>query len=49
MHWGRHKENGIWRAPTPRRKLIWRRHDSLFIAFGRTRIRLVKPWRKARP
>lgn len=49
--WGKSKENGIWlyrpRA-TGRRyktKVLWRDHDSLFIAWRRVRIRLMKPWR----
>lgn len=49
MMWGRHKENGIWRSTTSRRRILWRNRDSLFIAFGRTRIRLMKPRRRSRP
>lgn len=42
--WGRSKENGIWWGGKSRRKLLFRRHDSLFIAFGRLRIRVMKWW-----
>lgn len=49
MMWGKCKENGIWRAPTRKRRLLWRGHDSLFIAFGRTRIRLMKPGQGSAP
>lgn len=50
MMWGRHKENGIWRASVPRRRLMWRNHDSLYVALGRFRFRLMKPrrWRRQR-
>jgi hypothetical protein len=43
--WGRRRENGMWLAATPRRRLMhpWNtpRHDSVFIAIGRLRIRLI--------
>lgn len=45
--WGRAKENGIWLASVPRRKLMWRGHDSLYVAAGRLRLRLMKPARWA--
>jgi hypothetical protein len=43
--WGKHKENGIWRARLvrPRWRVMWRGHDSLYVAFGRLRLRLMKP------
>jgi hypothetical protein len=40
--WGKHKENGVWLAETPRRRFMWRGHDSLFIAAGRLRVRIMK-------
>jgi hypothetical protein len=46
MMWGRHKESGVWRAGAPKRKMLWRGHDSLYIAAGRIRIRLMKPWQR---
>lgn len=41
--WGHSGMNGIWRAPTKRYRVLWRKHDSLFVAVGRTRVRLMKP------
>jgi hypothetical protein len=43
LMWGRHKENGVWWASRSRRRLMWRRHDSLYVALGRFRLRLMKP------
>jgi hypothetical protein len=45
LMWGKHGENGIWRATRSARRLLWRGHDSLYIAMGRFRLRLMKPWR----
>lgn len=42
--WGKHRENGVWLASVARRRLMWRGHDSLFVAAGRLRLRLMKPW-----
>jgi hypothetical protein len=43
--WGRAKENGIWLASVPRRRLCWRGHDSLYVAASRLRLRLrVMKW-----
>lgn len=44
--WGRRKENSIWLATKSRRRVLLRGHDSLFIAFGRARLRIMKPRRK---
>jgi hypothetical protein len=44
MMWGRHRENGVWLATKPRRRLLWRGHDSLYVALGRLRLRIMKPW-----
>lgn len=41
--WGQLGENAVWLATRPRKRFIWRRHDSLFIALGRFRLRLMKP------
>lgn len=41
--WGRLHENGVWIAPTSKRRLMLRNHDSLYIALGRLRIRIMKP------
>jgi hypothetical protein len=46
MMWGKRKENGIWRprVDRPRWRIMWRGHDSLYIAAGHWRVRLMKPW-----
>lgn len=44
MMWGRRKENGIWRGSVSRRRVMWRGHDSLYVAAGCWRLRLMKPW-----
>lgn len=44
MMWGKTKENGIWLATKGRRRLMFRDHDSLYVALGRLRLRLMKPW-----
>lgn len=41
--WGKREENGIWLARAPRRRLLFRDHDSLYVAAGRLRLRLMKP------
>jgi hypothetical protein len=43
MMWGRRRENGIWLASVPRFRLMFRGHDSLYIAAGRLRLRVMKP------
>ncbi len=43
MMWGRRKENGVWLSEVSRRRVMWRGHDSLFVAFGRLRLRIMKP------
>ena len=40
--WGKYKENGFWLASVSRRRLLWRNHDSLYVALGRFRMRLMK-------
>jgi hypothetical protein len=42
---GATRETGIWRGSKSRRRLLWRGHDSLFIALGRWRLRVMKPGR----
>ena len=42
--WGKAKENGVWLSSKRRRRLRWRGADCLFIAAGRLRLRLMKPW-----
>jgi hypothetical protein len=44
VHWGKCRENGIWLASVPKRRLMFRAHDSLYVALGRLRLRLMKPW-----
>jgi len=44
MYWGKTKENGIWTSTKSKNKFLFRNHDALFIALGRLRIRLMKPW-----
>lgn len=45
VHWGTRRENGIWLASTSRRRLLlpWSspRHDAVFIAAGRLRVRVI--------
>ncbi len=48
MMWGKHKENGIWRNNKRRYRFIWSGHDSLYIAAGKFRMRLMKPHRLRR-
>lgn len=43
MKWGKRKENGIWLSRVSRRRLMWRGHDSLYVALGRVRLRIMKP------
>ena len=43
--WGKRKENGVWLASTSRRRLMFRGHDSLFVALSRLRVRIMKPGR----
>lgn len=43
MMWGSRKENGIWRASYPNWRLMFRGHDSLYVAAGRMRLRVMKP------
>ena len=45
--WGTHKENGIWIGSKSRRRLLFRKHDSLFVALGRLRLRIMKPKKPA--
>jgi hypothetical protein len=45
MMWGKRKENGVWIARKPKRRFMWRNHDSLYVALWRLRLRLIKPWR----
>lgn len=40
---GRSAETGIWRSKTTKRRYLWNNHDSLFIAFGKWRLRIMKP------
>jgi hypothetical protein len=42
MMWGERKENGIWIARTSRPRLMWRGHDSLYVALGRLRLRIMR-------
>lgn len=43
MHWGRNNENGVWLATVSKHRFMLRNRDSLYIAFRRLRIRLIKP------
>lgn len=43
--WGKNKENGVWMAVVSDWRWRWRGHDALYIAAGRYRLRLMKPWR----
>lgn len=44
MMWGRHKENGLWISKVSDWCLMFRGHDALYIAAGRLRFRLMKPY-----
>lgn len=44
MMWGKRRENGVWLASAPRWRFMFRGHDSLYIAVGHLRVRLMKPW-----
>ena len=46
MMWGQHKENGFWIATTSDWRWLWRGHDSLYIAAGRVRVRVMKRGRQ---
>ncbi len=43
MMLGKRKENGAWVATKRRWCLMFRGHDSLYVAAGRLRLRLMKP------
>lgn len=44
MNWGKTNEWELrFNAPKSRRRLLWRNHDSLYVAFGHFRMRLMKP------
>jgi hypothetical protein len=43
--WGKRQENGIWLSAVHKRRLMWRGHDSLYVAAGRLRIRIMRPFR----
>lgn len=42
MMWGQKKENGFWLATKPNFRFMLKNHDSLYIAFWRFRLRLMK-------
>lgn len=42
---GATKETGAWWSSRSRWRLLWSGHDSLFIAAGRLRVRMMKPGR----
>ena len=44
MMWGQRKENGFWIAMTPDWRFKWCGHDALYVAIGRFRMRIMKPW-----
>lgn len=43
MMFGKHKESGLWVAKATDWRWLWRGHDSLYVAAGRLRLRLMKP------
>jgi hypothetical protein len=45
LMWGKHLENGIWIASVSHWQLMFRNHDALYVAAGRFRLRIMKPWR----
>jgi len=48
LWFGATAETGVWRSSTVRRRMLVRNHDSLFVALGRWRMRVMKPrWPRA--
>lgn len=46
VFWGHLGENGVWiSTKLPRRRILLRGHDALFIGLGRWRFRIMKPRR----
>jgi hypothetical protein len=43
MMWGKRKENGVWLGRVSSWRIRLRNHDSLFVAAGRLRLRLMRP------
>ena len=43
MHWGKHKENGIWIARRHQRKVLIGDGRLIYLALGRLRLRLMWP------
>jgi hypothetical protein len=48
MMWGKLKESGIWFARASDWRLMWCGHDALYIAAGRLRLRVMKPFVSSR-
>lgn len=45
MMWGKHKENGVWKAKNSRWMVMLFGGDRLIYGcFGKFRVRLLKPW-----
>lgn len=42
LTWGQRKENGIWISSVSDWRLKWLRHDALYVAAGRLRLRFMK-------
>jgi hypothetical protein len=42
MTWGKTKENGLWISRVSDWRLMFRGHDSLYVAAGRLRLRIMK-------
>lgn len=45
MRWGRRKENGVWIARRSQFRFLFCGHDSLYLAAGWLRLRIMKPGR----
>lgn len=43
IQWGIHKENGFWLSGVRKYRIMFRDHDSLYVAIHRVRFRLMKP------
>lgn len=43
---GRTRETAVWLATARRRRFLWRNHDALYVACGRFRLRVIKPWER---
>ena len=43
LMFGKHKDNGVWIAPTSRWRFMFFDHDALYVAAWKFRLRIMKP------